>query len=281
MQCGPLDGKVVVMTGAGRGLGRAMALGMSAAGASLTLLDLDEGVLQSVRAEVERTAGQGGTLALRTDVTDRGETEQALARTLERYGRIDTLVNDAALGPQIFGERFMTEPPRFWECDLDLWQRALAVNAYGTHLMASLAAPHMIDRGVGRIINVTTSLGTMYLKGSGAYGPSKAALEANTLIMAQDLEGTGVTANALVPGGPANTRMIPEASGFERDRLIQPETMVPPAVWLASDESEAVNGQRFLAALWDPTADVEANIAAAGAPLAWQQLGAQAIYPDR
>ena len=98
--------------------------------------------------------------------------------------------------------------------------------------------------------------------------------------MAQDLERTGVTANVLVPGGPADTRMIPEASGFARDNLIQPTVMVAPSVWLASDASAEINGMRFLAALWDPDASAEINIEKAGANVAWQQLGTQAIYPD-
>ena len=276
----PLDGRVVMMTGAGRGLGRAMALGMVAAGASVALVDIDEDVLGAVAAEAEKTGGQGVAVPIRADVTDRENAEGAVADVLERYGRLDVLVNDAAIGPQVFGEGFLKSPPRFWECDLALWRRALSVNAYGTHLMATAAVPHMLERGGGRIINVTTSLGTMYLKGSGAYGPSKAASEANTCIMAQDLEDTGVTANVLVPGGPANTRMIPEASGFERDALIQPSVMVAPSVWLASDASAGINGMRFLAALWDPEESAEANIDRAGATLAWQQLGTQAIMPE-
>ena len=258
-----------------------MALGMVAAGASVALVDIDEDVLGAVAAEAEKTGSQGVAVPIRADVTDRENAEGAVADVLERYGRLDVLVNDAAIGPQVFGEGFLKSPPRFWECDLALWRRrALSVNAYGTHLMATAAVPHMLERGGGRIINVTTSLGTMYLKGSGAYGPSKAASEANTCIMAQDLEDTGVTANVLVPGGPANTRMIPEASGFERDALIQPSVMVAPSVWLASDASAGINGMRFLAALWDPEESAEANIDRAGATLAWQQLGTQAIMPE-
>ncbi len=276
----PLDGKVVMMTGAGRGLGRAMALGMIAAGASVALVDVDEDVLRAVAAEAEKAGGQGVAIPIRADVTERENAEAAVAAAIERYGRLDVLLNDAAIGPQVFGEDFMKNPPKFWECDLAWWQRTLSVNAYGPQLMATAAVPHMLERGSGRIINVTTSLGTMYLKGSGAYGPSKAACEANTCVMSQDLEGTGVTANVLVPGGPANTRMIPEASGFERDALIQPSVMVAPSVWLASDASAGVNGMRFLAALWDPEASAEANIEKAGATVAWQQLGTQAIMPD-
>ena len=276
-----LEGTVVLMTGAGRGLGRAMALGLVEAGASVTMIDVDEDVLQEAVAAAQRAGGQGSAMAVVADVTEERNAEEVVAKTIERFGRIGVLVNDAAIGPQAVGDALFADPVKFWQPDAALWRRVLDVNAYGSHLMAIKAVPHMLARGRGRIVNVTTSLDTMYLKGGGAYGPSKAALEANTLIMARDLEGTGVTANVLIPGGPANTRMIPEASGFARDALVQPQRMVAPVVWLASEASASINGMRFQAALWEAGRSPDENVAAAGAPVAWQQLGAQAIRPDR
>ena len=276
-----LEGTVVLMTGAGRGLGRAMALGLVEAGASVTMIDVDEDVLQEAAAAAQRLGGQGSAMPVVADVTEARNAEEVVAKTIERFGRIGVLVNDAAIGPQAAGEAMFTDPVKFWQPDAALWRRVLDVNAYGSHLMAIKAVPHMLARGWGRIVNVTTSLDTMYLRGGGAYGPSKAALEANTLIMARDLDDTGVTANVLIPGGPANTRMIPEASGFARDALVQPQRMVAPVVWLASEASASINGMRFQAALWEAGRSPEENVAAAGAPVAWQQLGAQAIRPDR
>jgi NAD(P)-dependent dehydrogenase (short-subunit alcohol dehydrogenase family) len=115
--------------------------------------------------------------------------------------------------------------------------------------------------------------------GFAPYGGSKAANEAHTAIMAQDLAGTGVTANVLVPGGPTNTRMIPEESGLNRAALLQPEIMIPPLLWLASDASHGVTGRRFIAALWDPKLPPAQAAEKAGAPAAWPNLGRQAIYP--
>ena len=132
----------------------------------------------------------------------------------------------------------------------------LRVNIFGPQLMAKISAPYMIDRGWGRIVNVTTSLDTMYLAGAGAYGPTKAALEAHTLIMSQDLDGTGVSANVLIPGGMVNTRMIPQ------------EIMTLPIIWLASDASIGVSGMRFIGALWDETLPLEQRIDASNAPCA-------------
>ena len=111
----------------------------------------------------------------------------------------------------------------------------------------------MMDQKWGRIVNVTTSLGTMIREGSPTYGPSKAALEAFSAIMAKDLSGTGVTVNVLVPGGVTNTGMVPPDAGYDRAEMIQPAVMAPPLNWLVSDAAGSVTGRRFLAVPWDPS----------------------------
>jgi len=257
-----------------------MAEGLAAHGAKIALVDLEEDILEAAVSDVEAAGGQGCALPVTCDVTDRDRAEAAIQTTIDTFGGFDILINDAAMGPQFFTDNFTADTPKFWETDTDLWYRVLTVNAYGPQLMSTVAAPHLVDGGWGRIINVTTSLDTMYLKGCGAYGPSKAALEANTRIMAQDLEGTGVTANVLIPGGPANTRMIPEATGFDREELVQPEAMQAPICWLCSADADDINNMRFIAALWDQTMPREERIAAAGAPIAWAQIGSIAKRPS-
>jgi NAD(P)-dependent dehydrogenase (short-subunit alcohol dehydrogenase family) len=138
----------------------------------------------------------------------------------------------------------------------------------------------MTRQGWGRIVNVTTSLGTMLNAGSPTYGPSKAALEALSAIMAKDLDGTGVTVNVLVPGGITNTPMVSE-SGFDRDKLIQPEVMVPPLVWLLSDAAGKVTGRRFLGVHWDAALPPEQAAEKAGAPVAWTSIATMPITPSR
>lgn len=275
----PLEGRTAIITGAGRGLGKAMAEGLAAQGAKISLIDLEEDVLSAAVTDVEAAGGQGCALAVPADVTDADRARTAINRTIDAFGGFDILINDAAMGPQFFTDNFVTHTPKFWEHDTDLWHRVLTVNAYGPQLMATVAAPHLVERGWGRIINVTTSLDTMYLRGCGAYGPSKAALEANTRVMAQDLDGTGVTANVLIPGGPANTRMIPEATGFDREELVQPETMQAPVCWLCSTDADDVTNIRFIAAMWDEDLPREERIATAGAPTAWTQIGSVAKRP--
>ena len=276
----PLSGRTAIITGAGRGLGKSMAVGLASRGAQVALLDIEEDILLPAKREVEAAGGQGCALSLTCDVTEVENVNVAVKKTIENFGGIDILINDAAMGPQYFTKDFTKNTPKFWEMNLELWQRVLTVNSFGPHLMAGAIAPYLIKRGWGRIINVTTSLDTMYLRGCGAYGPSKAALEANTRIMAQDLEGTGVTANILIPGGPANTRMIPEETGFDRTELVQPEDMQAPICWLCSSEADKINNKRFIAARWDETTPIQERIAKAGAPTAWEQVGSLSQRPS-
>jgi NAD(P)-dependent dehydrogenase (short-subunit alcohol dehydrogenase family) len=276
----PLEGRTALITGAGRGLGKAMAEGLAAQGANIALIDLEEDVLAAAVADVEIAGGQGCAVAVAADVTDRDRAQAAIDNSIDAFGGFDILINDAAMGPQFFTGNFVEHSPKFWEIDPELWHRVLTVNAYGPQLMASVAAPHLVERGWGRIINVTTSLDTMYLRGCGSYGPSKAALEANTRIMSQDLGETGVTANVLIPGGPANTRMIPEATGFDRDELVQPESMRAPVCWLCSNDADDVNGMRFIASMWDEALPRDERLAKAGAPTAWAQIGSLAQRPS-
>jgi 3-oxoacyl-[acyl-carrier protein] reductase len=143
-------------------------------------------------------------------------------------------------------------------------------NAIGPFHMAKAIAPSLIAQGWGRIVNVTTSHTTMTLETFSPYGPSKAALEAATVVWAKDLAHSGVTVNALVPGGPVNTRMIPKEEVLDRNTLLQPEAMMAPIVWLMSAASDGVTGRRFVAKQWDPALDPRAAAEKAGAPAGFE-----------
>jgi len=139
----------------------------------------------------------------------------------------------------------------------------------------------MMRQKWGRIVNITTSLGTMIREGSPTYGPSKAALEAFSAIMAKDLAGTGVTVNVLVPGGVTNTGMVPLEAGYDRAEMIQPAVMAPPLNWLVSDAAAGVTGRRILAVHWDSSLPPEEAAAKAGAPVAWTDIATMPIEPPR
>ncbi len=273
-----LDGKSAIVTGAGRGLGRTMALALLRAGANVAMVERDADVLEDAAREAGGLGNSAAVVACEADVTDEIAALDVIRTTIERFGGLHVLVNNAALGPQTFQPTNLEPRPPVWEIEVDLWRRILDVNASGPFIMARAVLPHLLERGWGRIINVTTSLDTMWRPGLGAYGPAKACAEAFTASLAGDLEGTGVTANVLVPGGRADTRMIPSDGEFaDRSRLVARDVMVAPVTWLASDASDGVNNMRFRAALFDPDLPPEQAAEAAGAPVAWPQLGNQAI----
>ena len=132
--------------------------------------------------------------------------------------------------------------------------------------------------GRGRIVSVTTSLGTMVRAGHLLYGSAKAAAESGMAVLAADLEGTGVTSNVLVPGGTTATALVGEEAG-DPARMLQPEIMVPPLLWLLSEDAAAVNGRRFVAADWDARLPPAEAAAQAGAPIAWGGIARMPIEP--
>ena len=272
--------RVAIVTGAGRGIGRAMALGLLEAGHRVMASDIDGAVLEDMqRAAQDR--GAGARIALHAgDITRDGEAEAIVAATIARLGRLDILVNNAGIGPNTV--RAGAKPAKdFRDVAPGDFRRILEVNVTGAFLMTCAAVRPMLAQSWGRVINVTTSLDSMWRKGMLPYGGSKAANEAHCCIMAEELAGTGVTVNILVPGGPVNTRLVGDSfSAAEKAKLIQPEIMVTPLLWLVSDATNAITGQRFVAAFWDKSLPAAAAAEKCSAPIAWQQLGRQAIFPD-
>ena len=254
--------RVAIVTGGGRGLGRSMTLGLVGAGAAVVATAARE------RGEVERVAAEAAApsriLPIVADVTKEDDCRRVVAAAMERFGRVDVLVNNAGRGMKYVSETFMTEPTRFWETPPDVWRLVIDTNVVGPFLMARAAVPPMLAAGWGRIVNISMNAETMRRRGFSPYGPSKAALESATIIWAQDLADTGVTVNALLPGGATLTGMIP--AGFPdrlRATLLDPKVMVAPLVWLASSKSDGVTGRRFVATHWRED-DPEAAAAAAG-----------------
>jgi NAD(P)-dependent dehydrogenase (short-subunit alcohol dehydrogenase family) len=256
-----LDGKVAIVTGAARGLGRAMAEGLAGAGASVVFTDVDATAL----ADTTRALG-GSVAGIPCDITSRADCEALVAETVKRFGALHVLVNNAGKGPALLEQSPHTKSLKFWESDPDVWREIVVTNVNGTFLMARAAAPVMVAAGWGRIVNITTSLPTMQRRQNSPYGVSKAAIEAETLIWAKDLDGTGVTVNSLIPGGAADTDFVHQASRKELAaigrKLLPPGVMVAPILWLASPYSDGVTGARFVGKLWDvtlPPADAAAK----------------------
>jgi NAD(P)-dependent dehydrogenase (short-subunit alcohol dehydrogenase family) len=223
-----------------------------AAGIQVAGVDRDREPLEILAASAREQNSAAELLTVATDLTDDSAVDAITKATRDRFGRIHSLVNTAGIGPGAIRPDSWQRPLKFWEITPDQWRRFVAVHTTAPLALTNAIVPEMMRHGWGRIVNVTTSLGTMLNAGSPTYGPSKAALEALSAIMAKDLDGTAVTVNVLVPGGVTNTPMISDEAGFDRAKLIQPEVMVPPLLWLVTDAAEKVTGRRFLGIHWDP-----------------------------
>ena len=272
--------RVAVVTGAAGGIGRAMTRALVAAGIRLAGVDRDREPLEALAANAREQGKAADLLTVQTDLTGDSAAEEITKAARDRFGRIDILVNNAGIGPGTIRPDSWQRPLKFWEITPDQWRRFVAVHTTAPLALTNAVVPEMMRQGWGRIVNVTTSLGTMINPGFPTYGPSKAALEALSAIMAKDLDGTGVTVNVLVPGGITNTPMVSE-SGFDRAKMIQPEVMAPPLLWLVSDAAGKVTGRRFLGVHWDPTLPPEEAAEKAGAPVAWTSIATMPIRPSR
>ena len=270
-----LTGKTAIVTGAGRGLGKAMAQGLINAGANVALVELDQDALDQAVSEIDE-----GCIAAPGDVSNPDDAKRIVEDTMAAFGGVHILVNNAGLGPERFRDTDRSNAKMIWEIDLADWRLYLDVNTTGHFVMTQAVMPHLLAQNWGRIVNVTTSLDTMTNYTNGAYGPSKAGAEALATMIAGGVAGTGVTCNVLIPGGPADTRMISATGVYEnREKLIQPDVMVPPLLHLVSDDGGNLNDRRFRAALWDTAIDAAKNVETSGDPIAWPQLGGKTIRP--
>lgn len=267
-------GKTCLITGAATGLARAMAIGLVEAGAHVVACDIDgAGLAETIAIAANGAGAHGRIFARELDVRDPGACHGAVVAAIAEFGRLDVLVNCAGLGPVYMRRDFVANPMPFWEADPERWWNLVNVNLRGPFLLAHAAAPAMIRQGWGRIVNITTSFSTMMRGGNMPYGQAKAGLEAGTASWAADLAGTGVTANVLIPGGAADTGMIPPEAMADRSKLVPPSAMVAPIRYLASPASDGVTGKRFVAQFFDPAHP----LAEPGcAPAAWPGLAATA-----
>ena len=262
MRTRDLSGTTCIVTGGGRGLGRSMVHALAGAGANVTAaMHINDDI------EAETQDLPGSVRAVVADIRAADACSRIVADTKKEFGSVDVLVNNAGVGMLLVSDTFNRTPTKFWDVKTETWAQIIETNVNGGFQMAREAVPHMLNRGWGRIINVTTSIHTMQRAGFSPYGPSKAAMEATTSCWSEDLDGTGVTCNILIPGGAADTHLLPGNPGDPGrsgadGMLVDPAVMRAPIVWLASKESDGWNGKRFIGRLWDENAPT--NEAAAG-----------------
>ena len=275
-----LEDKVALITGAAGGIGKVLTEGLLSEGAKVVAVDVSEAALAPlVNSLIRHDYARGRLMPLEIDVSDSQACEASIESALETFGAVDILINNAALGMGVVRPDHMSNPVRTAELNPQIWDRVMRVNVSGAWYMSHFALPHMQAKGSGRIINVSTSFFTMLRTGFQPYGPAKAAMEAMTASHAAEFEGTGITVNIVVPGGPADTPMVPKEAPYARSDLIAPTRMLAPIVWLCAEAGQDVTGQRFVAAQWDPELDFNTAARTSGAPAAWPELAQSPVWP--
>ena len=229
-----LEGKVALITGASQGLGRALVLAYAKEGARVVINARSEESIHPVAEEIESSGAE--VLALAADVSKSTDVERLVDETVERFGRIDVLVNNAGvLGPRV----------EILEYPEEEWRRVIDANLTGPFLVSKAIVPHMPEGG--SIVNVVSGVSVEGRPEWGAYSVSKFGVEGLTQILASELEERGIRVNAVDPGG-MRTEMraaaYPEEDPMTR---ITPEENTDVFVYLASDGSKGVTGQRFKA----------------------------------
>jgi 3-oxoacyl-[acyl-carrier protein] reductase len=233
-----LRGRTALVTGAARGIGRAIAIRYAAEGASLVLADVQEA------AELRDALRRAGSTALsyRVDITDAAAVEAMVADAVGSLGSLDILVNNAGIITR----------GSFADLTLETWKKVLDVNLNGTFNCCKAVVPHMVRKGFGRIVNISSIAGKIGdVTAAPAYGTSKGAINAFTKSLARELAQRGITVNAIAPHA-IETEMSAQWSAEKRAAIIEsiplkrlgrPQEVAEAAVFLASDGAGFITGE--------------------------------------
>jgi gluconate 5-dehydrogenase len=236
----------VLLTGGTSGLGLGMVQALVAGGASVVFTGRDAERARRVAEQV--TAGPGTATGIGMDVRDEGSVAEGVAAARAALGEIDVLVNNAGIGMRTVNPRFLTEPRPFYDVTSAGFADLIATNVTGYFLVARAVVPEMVAAGRGTVVNISINEETMRRRGFVPYGPSRAATDAMSHVMAADLAGTGVDVHLLLPGGATVTGMIPDDLPDDaRAGLLEPSVMGPAIRWLCSPASAGRSDLRVVA----------------------------------
>jgi len=238
-----LEQRIAIVTGAGQGIGRAIALGLAREGARVAIADVNEECANTVKNEIEAAGGRA--LVIRTDVSNEDSVQAMVERSLQEFGRVDILVNNAGIFP--------TSPVE--EMSEEDWDRVIGTNLVGAFLCARAVVPKFLEQGSGRIISLTSGRAFQGAKNGAHYAASKAGIIGFSKSLALELAPHGITVNVICPGitdtaqprgHQTEEQIYAQAQRIPLGRIGQPEDLVGPAVFLASDAAAFITGQTIL-----------------------------------
>jgi 3-oxoacyl-[acyl-carrier protein] reductase len=229
-----LEGRVAIVTGASRGIGRAIALTLADHGAQLALAARGEPALQAVRAEIEASGGQ--TACFPTDVSREPEVVRLVQDTIARFGRLDIVVNNAGLG--IFGP--------LAEMTAEQWDSVMAVNARGPFLLCREAIPYLKQQPPSFIVNISSVVGIKGYANQAAYSASKHALMGMSAALAKEVQPDGIRVHAICPGG-VDTPLVRQARpDLDPSVLMKPQEIADLVLFLVTRQGNAVVDQVYV-----------------------------------
>jgi NAD(P)-dependent dehydrogenase (short-subunit alcohol dehydrogenase family) len=240
---GRLENRIAIVTGAGQGIGRAIALGMAREGAGLVIADLDEANAGAIKREIERVGGKAS--ALYTDISNEGSVRGMIDHTLNEHGHVDILVNNAGIFPTSSVEEMAEEE----------WDRVIGTNLIGTFLCSRAVVPHLLTQRSGRIISLTSGRAFQGARHGSHYAASKAGIIGFSKSLALEIAPYGITVNVICPGitdtaqprgQQTEEQIYAQGQRIPLGRIGQPEDLAGPAIFLASDAAGFITGQTIL-----------------------------------
>lgn len=267
-------GRVVLLTGAAGGIGAVMTDALLAAGHAVAAVDRDRASLDRLAARHEGAADRLQPIV--ADLANEAACHSAVAAARGRFGAIEAVINNAGIGMSSVRPDAEARTPGIEELTPDIWDGFMAIFVRAPIVLVRAALPDMKRAGFGCIVNNTTSYVTMLRVLP--YGAAKAALESMSAVWAKELDGSGITVNVLVPGGPTDTPFISDASGWPRQKMLRPDIMGPPAAWLVSDAANGFSGRRITAARWDTKLAPAEAAQRSSRAIGWPELAADAVW---